>query len=453
MLRNSATWLLPFLLVTILFLSCRSDKKNEYRLITVKGKATMQNWSRSLLSTAFRSDSGNMNTMPAKNGDILYFRTENIEIFTKCNEALPDTIQLREKDTLLYLNEKLFGLLIDTSRDMMPWFKQMSLTEMKSLQSITISSFIPNSYLEYLDAIAKVNPEIDLLILSNDEPSNNNIVNWISQRFRPEFLHVSMSNKEIGVLKNFTTVKILSIELTDSINTEVIPALPGVSEFTLMLSDQIRVLTPDFFKLNPQLTSLSIYSDIDITKINWQPLQKLETLRIYAIDSSIKFPKSEFSPRLNTLLLSGNTDFPYENLLHFKHLKELGLPSSVPQDVFNKVIRNQPDLEYLHIIGNDTLLINDYSILERLKKLRFMVITGQSGQVNTIFPLKGLKFLSLPKDFFEDSLQVVALKKALPDTVITPNQGFCMGSGWLLLLLPLMAIGIFTGKKYFSKAD
>jgi|GEM_PF-6548796 len=452
MLRKSAIWLLQVLVIIILFPNCRSDKKNEYRLITVKGNASMQNWSRSMLSAAFNSDSGHMNTMPAKNGDILYLRAESIEIFTKCKEDFPDTFLLREKDTLLYLNEKLFGLLIDSSRDMIPWFRQMSLTEMKELQSITFSSFIPDSYLKYLDTIAKVNPEIDLFIYNNEEFANSNNLHWISQRFRPEFLHVSVSNQEIGMLKNFTNVKILSIEMTDSINPEVIPALPGVSELTLMLSEKIKVLTPDFFKLNPQLTSLSIYSNLDITKINWNSLQKLESLRLYTIDTLIKFPKSDFFPRLKTLLVSGNTDLPFENLLGLHHLKELGIPTSVPQDVFNEVIRNQPELEYLQLTGSDTVLINDYSILERLKKLRFLIITGQSGQVNTIHPLKGLKFLSLPKEFFEDSLKVAALKKALPDTVISPNQGFCMGSGWLILLIPVIALGLFISRKFIPKA-
>lgn len=402
-----------------------------------------------MLYTAFRSDSATINTMPVQNGDILYFRTENIEIFTKCNEAFPDTFQLREKDTLLYLNEKLFGLLIDSSRDMIPWFRQMSLTEMKELRSITISSFIPDSYLEYLDTIAKVNPEIDFLIFNNDESNN---LKWLSQRFRPELIHVSIGNQEIGMLKYFTTVKNLSVELTDSIIPELFPALPGVSELSLMLSDQTRVLAPDFFKLNPQLTSLSIYSNADITKINWNTLQKLQDLRLYAIDTLIKFPKIAFLPRLETLLVSGNTDLPYENLLGLHHLKELGIPSSVPQDVFNEVIRNQPYLEYLQLIGNDTLLINDYSELARLKKLRFLIISGQRGQDSTIHQLKRLKFLSLPKEFFDDSLQVAALKKALPDTVISPNSGLCMGSGWLLLLVPLVAMGVFAGKKYLSKA-
>jgi hypothetical protein len=261
-----------------------------------------------------------------------------------------------------------------------------------------------------------------------------------------------MSNKDIGLLKNFTTVKVLSVELTDSIIPELIPALPGVSELSLMLSDQTRVLAADFFKLNPQLTSLSIYSKTDFTKINWNTLQKLQALRLYAIDTVIKFPNIAFLSKLKTLLLSGNTDFPYDNLLGLHHLKELGIPSSVPQDVFNEVIRNQPDMEYLQLIGNDTLLINDYTELARLKKLRYLTITQQSGQVNTIHPLKGLKFLSLPEEFFEDSIKVAALKKALPDTVISPNSGFCMGSGWLLFLVPLVALGVFAGKKYLSKA-
>ncbi|MGC9470806.1 MAG: hypothetical protein ACP5D1_04615, partial [Bacteroidales bacterium] len=37
--------------------------------------------------------------------------------------------------------------------------------------------------------------------------------------------------------------------------------------------------------------------------------------------------------------------------------------------------------------------------------------------------------------------QIDRLKEALPGTRIVPGGGFCLGSGWILLLLPLAGTG------------
>jgi len=60
--------------------------------------------------------------------------------------------------------------------------------------------------------------------------------------------------------------------------------------------------------------------------------------------------------------------------------------------------------------------------------------------VATVRGLKNLKFLSLPENLLNDSLKTAVWKAALPGTTIVANEGFCLGSGWLLLLIPLVIV-------------
>jgi hypothetical protein len=54
--------------------------------------------------------------------------------------------------------------------------------------------------------------------------------------------------------------------------------------------------------------------------------------------------------------------------------------------------------------------------------------------------LKGLRLLVVPPDTFNPPAEEVAeLQKALPDTLIVAGKGLCLGSGWLLALVPVVA--------------
>jgi hypothetical protein len=64
--------------------------------------------------------------------------------------------------------------------------------------------------------------------------------------------------------------------------------------------------------------------------------------------------------------------------------------------------------------------------------------------------LQQLKLLSLPSDAFEDSVGIAGLRRSLPNTAIIPNDGACVGSGWLLLLIPFVVLIRLGFKKRFA---
>ncbi|MCX6260704.1 MAG: hypothetical protein NTY95_07695, partial [Bacteroidia bacterium] len=67
--------------------------------------------------------------------------------------------------------------------------------------------------------------------------------------------------------------------------------------------------------------------------------------------------------------------------------------------------------------------------------------------IASIKNLKTLKYLSLPGDFLDDPVNKTEIQKSLPGTRIAANEGFCLGSGWLLLIIPLVLILRFISSK------
>jgi formate-dependent nitrite reductase membrane component NrfD len=61
--------------------------------------------------------------------------------------------------------------------------------------------------------------------------------------------------------------------------------------------------------------------------------------------------------------------------------------------------------------------------------------------------LKGLKFLAISKKSFEERACLDSLKKANADCLIVQAEPFCLGSGGLLLLLPVFLAGWINAQR------
>ena len=153
----------------------------------------------------------------------------------------------------------------------------------------------------------------------------------------------------------------------------------------------------------------------------------------------------EYHPHLKFLHLGLNKQGVFNSGIFKKNkLKWLSLyPADDPFMGQNpKVFQDSfPELEYLEFENNDSLL--DYSNFKNLKNLKYLIVSGKVGLDSTLHNLNHLRYLSLSDDFLKDSINVVKVKRALPNTIITPNSGACLGSGWLLLIIPLAGLWFY----------
>jgi hypothetical protein len=65
-----------------------------------------------------------------------------------------------------------------------------------------------------------------------------------------------------------------------------------------------------------------------------------------------------------------------------------------------------------------------------------------------VYQLIGLELLVLPEELFEDSLAIAEIQQAMPGTRVIAGGGFCLGSGWILLLVPAVIILIIVRKRF-----
>ncbi|MBP1674136.1 MAG: hypothetical protein H6Q24_274, partial [Bacteroidetes bacterium] len=95
---------------------------------------------------------------------------------------------------------------------------------------------------------------------------------------------------------------------------------------------------------------------------------------------------------------------------------------------------------------NDT--ISSLQALSKLPRLYGLTINDTITDIAAVETLNNLKYLSLPGNFLDDPLNRSEIQKSLPGTRIAANEGFCLGSGWLLLLIPLVLILISFGRRF-----
>jgi hypothetical protein len=141
-------------------------------------------------------------------------------------------------------------------------------------------------------------------------------------------------------------------------------------------------------------------------------------------------------PGLKTVILDGNKEaLNLSSLAGLTQLRWVGLPPETTQEQFATFIRAHQDLKILELI--DCQKVTDLAPLRELKKLEGLILNGDFEHLDAVRELKSLRFVGVPSNTYKKSPdQVTAIKRALPDALVVPVSGFCLGSGWILLLVP-----------------
>jgi hypothetical protein len=91
--------------------------------------------------------------------------------------------------------------------------------------------------------------------------------------------------------------------------------------------------------------------------------------------------------------------------------------------------------------------ISDLAPLKGYTGLRALTLDIDVENLQPVYDLEGLDLLVLAEDFFEDPLVIGEIRQAMPDTRIVAGGGFCLGSGWILLLFPALILLVLMRNK------
>ena len=173
-------------------------------------------------------------------------------------------------------------------------------------------------------------------------------------------------------------------------------------------------------------------------------LQRLHLLDCDTLSDIFDLSKA---PRLQSLGLSGSDQVgslaPIQGLTG---LTRLAFPGNISQKDFASLVSQLPILEEVELL--DCSEVTDLTPLQNKESLRILAI-----QVDSIWPegldsLDQLELVILTQDEFENNPDLVArLRAQLPGARVVPGGGLCMGSGWLLLLIPMIIVARLLFKR------
>lgn len=128
-------------------------------------------------------------------------------------------------------------------------------------------------------------------------------------------------------------------------------------------------------------------------------------------------------------------------------LECLSLPPGVTQAQFAEIVTDHPKLRVLELI--DCKGVSDLSPLRGLRTLEALVLIGVEAGRAPLYEMKGLRLLVLDKKVFEKSEdEVRKLEDALPTCLVVAGEGMCLGSGWLVLLVPLCGVAWLLSSRW-----
>ncbi|MFH0759328.1 MAG: hypothetical protein V2B15_18725 [Bacteroidota bacterium] len=245
--------------------------------------------------------------------------------------------------------------------------------------------------------------------------------------------------------------------------------LPKDLEFLWITGEPLLFTGDDLYQGNLESLVIAEWTPEQDEVIRLSALKKLHTLTLASCEisdlSPIRFPRSlqrmflvgcekltdiggiEAIPGLRSFGMAGSHDVSsLEPVMEFPELTRLAFPGNISQKDFASVIDRLPRLEVVELI--DCPDIHDLSPLQQSGNLDILILRPDSVIPEHIGSLDQLELIVLSEEIFENSPESISgLRSQLPNTLIVPGSGLCLGSGWLLLILPVLIVARFLFKR------
>ena len=431
-------WIAIFGLIS----GCDNAVHPEIDIIQIEGVswACNVNTSYAVFGSSSESEEHLEITIPASEGDLLYMLYDDFELYYRYSSENGDQYTV-SFDTLgavsAYLNGRLAYMEL-SGPESIEAFQQLNETEITQLYALNIS----NAQMDDLISILKQHETSlqgkGLILEGSNEPGN---LRELLSLIRPRFLVI---NNSWTLPDPEDKISLSSLELL-WIDGNV-PALSRVASCCNNLESLIIAdWEPEEGELLPlsgldKLQSLTI-AESDLTTLSSVEFpESLQNLYLISCDTLSDISKLREIQNLNRLNLTQCEHIQgLDVLLELDLLQGVSFPPGISHKEFQELTDAMQLLEIVEII--DCSNIQDMSPLQGLPDLRILLLQLELNQLNMIDSLDQVELVGLTSEVFEDNPEWIReLRISLPNTNIVPGSGICLGSGWLLLMLPFILI-------------
>lgn len=418
-----------FIFFILLFFSCEKQHQ-PYKMLEFSGIENTTNFSKTWL--VFNPDSTGNTVLLGNEGDLLMNDDFHFFIYPEGEQT---HFTCNKEGDILYVNGKIQTITVPGDESRLPFFETLPEKNLSELQFIHFTdTFIPEVYYPYLTKLATKKSDVGIYV-------EYEVIDleWIFTYFKPRFFIAEFVNEnDFNIPSGLTNLELLWIANGTTVENFTLPALSGLKTLFLENDDLNRRLNGEFLSNNPQIEKIFLTESGVLDMAVLSPLKNLKEL-IFHGDSIINPEMINEHNRLEVLSLTGDNLNFNAGLIKLPSLKWMAFNSNVMQEEFNAFLEAHPKLKIVEIVENYN--INNLQALTRLKHLYGLTVTDTVADISSIQQLHHLKYLSLPSDFLEVSENTAGLHQAVSGARIVANEGFlCLGSGWLLLLVPLVII-------------
>jgi hypothetical protein len=425
------------ILLLVLIFSCK-EKKEPYSILEFKGDGGVANYSKSEMTISYETDITITNSILAEKGDLILYNEKSFMGFDKNSGNL---FNYKADKLCGYINGKIRTITIPEKEDQLPAFLKSDTTDFSQLEFISFESDSPVIFMPFLTRLAKIRPNAGLSF-------ENGMDNFseILKLFDPWIIVAGGKPvKDYSIFSGEPNLETLFLAVEDSLYTTPLPALPELEQLLIAGSNNAWLAGDQFLVNNSQLEKLSVISLGAFDCAVLKPLTNLRELMIFNCDTVLNADLIKEHKSLEVLVPWCN-NFKYDiTEKDFPALRWITITSELPQNIFESLIASNPNLEVVEIVKNSK--ISNLQPLLKLKNLYGLTVVDTLTDINTLKSLKTLKYLSLPKGVINDSIKKAMIHQALPGTVLASNEGVCLGSGWLLLLIPFIILFRFISVK------
>jgi len=427
-----------WIILTGILVGCTNSRIPEVDILQIEGVSWACNVNTSYAIFGSEGEEQLEVTLPASDGDLLYMIWEDYQVYHRYNKENGSQLAFTF-DTLqtvtANLNGKLtyFELSGPASLDA---FKKLTDLEAAQLSCLYLEG--PYSK-DLLTAIQKQHSSLQGIgIILEDNPDKAYLHDLLTI-CHPSFLVLydsdCLPDPEEGKL--FSGLELLWIEGNLSTLPKMAPACRKLESLIVASWEPYlgELLSLTGFKNLQNLTiaesDLSSLSSIEFP----ESLRKLHLVTCETLSDISSITELQNLNAFSLIECSRIEDL--DVILKLESLQWLSFPPNISQQKFGDLIEGQTQLQVVELINCSE--INDLSPLQTLPELGILALQMEKEQLSMLPSLDQLQLLILPTEIFDDSPEWIKdLKAELPNTKIVAGTGLCLGSGWLLLLIPFI---------------
>jgi hypothetical protein len=400
-------------------------------VVTIESKEAVLSLFPSYATWVSDPEEGAPQALLLRDGD--YLMVGSIEAPVRYLASDGRALKLTSNDWSMSLGETTIGLSLD-EEDGRKWLSGASDQQLADLRVVMIPDDMDAETLAALKRLAAANPDVDLSVESEAA------LRQALALFAPKALFAGgEADPPLQVLANQPRLQTLLMSASKPGSLDFLPTLPKLRR--LVLGDwKIAETGPLPEGLSGLKSLIIVGTDMkDLSALHAAPAG-LEELSLQNSEELKDLTGLDKMTGLHALSLWSEKDesaVELPDLAALRKLRWMSLPPKISQAQFAAFASAHPKLMFLQLPETEQAI--NLTPLRGMKDLQGVVLAGTYENLELLQELTSLRYVGISEKIWKDSsAQIAAIRKALPDAVVVRTSPLCLGSGWILFLIPVL---------------